>query len=444
MRLEDHPTVVKVRKSAPVPAPPPPLDAKWLRQVVLDAGADDVGFVEIDRAELSDERPYIEAIFPAARTLISFVTRMNRNPVRSPARWLANVEFHHAGESVNQIARIVVSELQSRGVGAVNPAMGFPMEMARFPDGRIWTVAHKTVVEAAGLGKMGIHRNVIHPVFGNFVLLGTVVIDKRVTEYATALDYNPCLECKLCVAACPVGAISDDGHFNFSACYTHNYREFLSGFTDWVGKIAESKSAAEYRRKVAESESASVWQSLSFSANYKSAYCMAVCPAGEDVISPFLGNRAEYLKEVVKPLQERNEAVYVVRGSDAEAHVKRRFPHKTTRLVSNGFRLQTVKALFQRLALAFQREQSAGLDATYSFTFTGEERLAYTLTIREKTLTVHEGHVGKADVSITADSRTWLEFIYKDRGILWALLTRKIRIRGNPRLLLSFGRCFPS
>jgi ferredoxin len=444
MKLEDHPTVIKMRRSMPGPPAPTHLDAQWLRRVVLDAGAHDAGFVEIDRAELSEERQYIEAIFPAARTLISFVARMNRDPVRSPARSLANVEFHHAGERVNEIARIVVSELQSLGVRAVNPAMGFPMEMARFPDGRIWTVAHKTVAEAAGLGKMGIHRNIIHPVFGNFILLGTVIIDKEVTEYASALEYNPCLECKLCVAACPVGAIADDGHFNFSACYTHNYREFLSGFTDWVGKIADSKSAADYRRKVTESESASVWQSLSFGANYKSAYCMAVCPAGEDVISPFLGNRAEYLKEVVKPLQDRSEAVYVVRGSDAEAHLKRRFPHKTPRPVSNGFRLQTVKALFQRLALAFQREQAAALHATYRFSFTGEERLEYTVTIREKTLTVHEGHIGEADVSITADSRTWLEFVYKDRGILWALLTRKIRIRGSPRLLFAFGRCFPS
>jgi hypothetical protein len=30
-----------------------PLDADWLRQLVLEAGADDVGFVEIDRPELA-------------------------------------------------------------------------------------------------------------------------------------------------------------------------------------------------------------------------------------------------------------------------------------------------------------------------------------------------------------------------------------------------------
>jgi len=144
MRLEDHPTVIKVRRSGVASQAPPQLESKWLRQVVLDAGADDVGFVEIDRAELSEERAYIEAIFPAARTPISFVTRMNREPVRSPARSVANVEFHHPGERVNEIARTVFSGLQVRGVGAENAAMGFPMEMARFPDGRIWTIAHKT------------------------------------------------------------------------------------------------------------------------------------------------------------------------------------------------------------------------------------------------------------------------------------------------------------
>jgi len=119
---------------------------------------------------------------------------------------------------------------------------------------------------AAGLGRMGIHRNVIHPRFGNFILLGTVLIAAEATAYVQPLSYNPCLECKLCVAACPVGAIAPNGDFNFSACYTHNYREFLGGFTDWVEQIADSKSALDYRKKVSDPESASMWQSLSFGA----------------------------------------------------------------------------------------------------------------------------------------------------------------------------------
>ena len=44
---------------------------------------------------------------------------------------------------------------------------------------------------------MGIHRNVIHPKFGNFILLGTVVMDAEVATYSKLIDYNPCLKCKL-------------------------------------------------------------------------------------------------------------------------------------------------------------------------------------------------------------------------------------------------------
>jgi len=42
----------------------PKLDADWLRQICLDAGADDVGFVEIDRPEIADQRGEILELYP--------------------------------------------------------------------------------------------------------------------------------------------------------------------------------------------------------------------------------------------------------------------------------------------------------------------------------------------------------------------------------------------
>jgi ferredoxin len=321
--------------------------------------------------------------------------------------------------------------------------MSFPMEMDRFP-GRIWVVAHKPVAVAAGLGVMGIHRNVIHPKFGNFILLGTILVAAPVSSYGEPLDYSPCVECKLCVAACPVGAIKKDGEFDFVACSVHNYREFMGGFTDWVETIADSKNKLDYRRRIKDSESVSMWQSLAFGANYKAAYCMAVCPAGEDVIGPYLASKKDFADDVLRPLQAKHEPVYVVRGSDAEAHVRKRYPHKTIRLVRGLLRPRNIASLLFGMQVSFQRHAAGKLDGIYHFVFTGNESAESTVTIRDGKLAVEKGLLGKPSIKIVADSETWLGFLAGERNLLWALLTRRIRLQGNPKWLLAFKRCFPS
>jgi ferredoxin len=368
---------------------------------------------------------------------------MNREPLRNPARSVANLEFHATGDHVNDVCRAVVTALEREGVPAVNPPMGFPMEADRWPE-KMWVVSHKPVAVAAGLGMMGIHRNVIHPKFGNFILLGTVLLGSEATEYDRPLDANPCLSCKLCVAACPVGAISPDGQFDLASCYTHNYREFMGGFGDWAEHVADAGSGLALRKKVTRQETVSVWQSLAFGPNYKAAYCLSVCPAGEDVIGPFRADRKGFLDETLRPLQEKEETVYVVPKSDAEDHVTKRFPHKTVKRVRGSLLPRTVKGFLSGMRYTFQRGQSKGLNAVYHFTFTGKEPHAATVVIRDKTIRVVDGHEETPDLRLTADSETWLGFLAKERSLLWALLRRKIRIKGSPRLLVAFGKCFPS
>jgi ferredoxin len=447
-QLSEHPTVkqFRAREATEIPRTQPQvIEAEWLRQVCLEAGVDDSGFVDIDRSEIADQKSEILWLLPGTKTLVSFVLRMNRENIRTPARSIANLEFHHTTDETNEVARKIVATLERMGVRAVNGgAAGFPMEADRWGT-KMWVVSHKPVAVAAGLGRMGIHRNVIHPKFGNFILLGTVLVEAKVSESSQPIAYNPCLECKLCVAACPTGAIGSDGHFDFSACYTHNYREFMGGFNNWVETIADSKSGMDYRRKISGAESVSMWQSLSFGANYKAAYCLSVCPAGEEVIAPFLTDRKEFLNTVVKPLQDKVETVYVVPGSDAEDYVARRFPHKTTKRVSNGLAGQgTIRAFLRGLNLVFQRGKSEGLNATYHFTFTGQEEVKATVVIRDQKLAVSDGHLGTPDFRLTSDTQTWLRFLRKEANLMWALLSRKIRIHGSPRLLLAFARCFPS
>jgi len=446
MRLDDHPTVKRYREKSQLASDSlesEKIEAGWLKKLVMEAGAHDVGLVEIDRPEIGDQREDILAVFPKTKTLVSIVCRLNRENIRCVSRAVSDLEFVQTFEGINGVARKVVGALEERGSVALNYSGGFPMDLALWP-GKMWPVSHKPIAIAAGLGHMGNNRLVIHPQFGNFIILDTIFLDREVTAYDRRLDFNPCLECKLCASVCPVGAIAPDGHFKFSVCMTHNYRDRLGGFSDWVEKVVDSKNIRAYRHKVTDPETVSMWQSLSYGVCNKSSYCMAVCPAGEDVIGPFLDNRKGFIAEVVKPLQDKEESVFVVPGSDSEAFVSRHFPGKKIKRVGNGLRPNSAKAFLQSLSLVFQRDQSEGLDAAYHFTFTGAEDCKGTVVIRNKSVTVHEGHVGNPDLHVIADSHTWISFLAKEKNLIWALLTRKIRLKGSPRMMKAFARCFPS
>lgn len=440
MAEEHHPTILKLKETPPKP-PVRKVTAEWLKALALEHGADDVGLVEVGREAIADQQPYIDQVFPKAKTLLSFMVRMNREPVRAPARSVANQEFHAVYDDVNETARAIVRALDEAGVSACNAVAAFPMEV-QLP-GRGWLVAHKPVAVEAGLGHIGLHRSVIHPRFGSFVLLGTILIDAEADAYDQPIDYNPCLECRLCVAACPVGAISPDGKFDFLNCYTHNYRDFLGNFTDWVDAVVDSKSMKQYRERFTDGETALIWQSLSFKPGYKAAYCIAVCPAGEEVANPFLEDRPGYVEEIVKPLTEKSETVYVLPGSDAEKHVARRFPGKTAKRVRRSTRIGNVRTFLAYLPITFQRGRSKGLSAVYHWTFSGKEEVEATITIKDGTIDVKPGHSGEADVRVFADSDTWVKILNREYKMVPAIILRKVRVKGSMDLFRAFGRCFP-
>ena len=435
-----HPSILAVRSRA-VPAPQP-LTAELVRQLALDAGADDAAIVSLDDPQLAEEKPHVLRAQPDAASLVSIVLRTHAPNIRSPQRSVANVEFHRAGGEVDAIAHRLAVALSSRGYPSMYPAMAFPMEMTEFP-GRTWVVSHKRVAVAAQLGRMGLHRSVIHPRFGSFILLGTVITTARVDERPPALDFNPCIDCKLCVAACPVGAIEPSGGFRFSACLDHNYREFMTGFTDLLEEVADSKSRNDLRDRVPLADTVGRWQGLAFGPSYKAAYCIAVCPAGEDVLGPFLANRAGHLERVLDPLTRRVEEIHVVAGSDAERHVRKRFPHKQVRIMRSSLRPTSVRGFFAGLPLIFQRGPALGWRATFHFELTGTQAGIGSVTIDDGTLTVDPELVGTPDVTVRGDGQTWLDVVSKRRSPVAAVLRRRLRIQGDRSLLGKFAACFP-
>lgn len=127
-----------------------------------------------------------------------------------------------------------------------------------------------------------------------------------------------------------------------------------------------------------------------------------------------------------------------------QTHVQKRYPHKTVRQVRSSLRPRSIASLLFGMPLSFQPQAAGKLDATYHFVFTGNESAEATVTIRAGKVTVENGLLGKPNLKVIADAETWLGFLAGERNLLWALVTRRVRLQGNPKWLLALKRCFPS
>lgn len=441
MAFEDHPTVRALRERNGGETVEK-MSAALLKEIAIACGAADAGLVELARPSLATQIPYIQKVYGKTKTLLAIVCRMNEWPVRSQTRSVANEEFHATYDHVNEACREIVRELTRRGIPACNAIAAFPMELDQ---PKIMMVQHKPVAVEAGLGHMGVHRSVIHPKFGSFILLGTVLLGVEVDAYDQPVDYNPCLGCKLCVAACPVGAIKADGAFDFMTCYTHNYHDFTGNFLNWVENVVEAKDKADYRKRIPPSENQSLWQSLSFKPQYKAAYCISVCPAGEEVISPFLRDRKTYVEDVVKPLLDKEEVLYVVKGTDADESAPRKFPHKKIKHVRAGRITTSLAGHLFALRLSFQRGAARMIDQTSHWTFEDTKPHLVTVRIAGKLLDIvaDRGHVVEADFKVWVKLERWYDYLNMLCELDELFEEGSIRLEGERSQLDAYLACFP-
>jgi len=79
-------------------------------------------------------------------------------------------------------------------------------------------IMEKVMASRCGLGVIGTHSLLIHPVWGSYVVLGGIITDAEFPEETEDRGPRGCQGCQACVKACPMNAIQMPGYVDARRC----------------------------------------------------------------------------------------------------------------------------------------------------------------------------------------------------------------------------------
>ena len=164
-----------------------------LKDYLLENGASDVGFFTCD------DGPMKYGVSVVVRLSSAIVSEIEDAPTET--------YFNHYRQVNAYIDRLLLQAglfLQKKGYKYITVAASQSMNSKGWNyEGRF---SHKKGACLAGLGDVGRNSLFIHRDFGSLVRLGTVFTDCPL-ECGEIQPLNPCGNCRICVDACPAGAI---------------------------------------------------------------------------------------------------------------------------------------------------------------------------------------------------------------------------------------------
>ena len=161
-----------------------------LERILKGEGASLVGFCALENAPL----PYAVSI--AYKLSDSVLSTIENAP--------SKMYFQHyriVNTKLDLLSLTALSFIESKGYKA------FPVAASQSIDKTVGFFSHKEAAVMSGLGYIGRNCLLITPEYGSKIRLATVLTDMPLSPQREKIPFS-CGECRLCVSACPAGAIS--------------------------------------------------------------------------------------------------------------------------------------------------------------------------------------------------------------------------------------------
>lgn len=249
-----------------------------IKALARGEGVDFVGVASADCVETTPIRRGPRSALPEAHSVVVFAKRMLIGSIESPSNEVVTSQNVALYRELDRISYVLGCFLEQRGYRAATIPSYNPVEMTSETKGFVGTVSLRHVARAAGLGVLGKNNLLITPQLGPRLRLGAVVTtapldpDKPITE-------DLCADCVICIAACPVGALSEPGRTHTGRCVR---QIFPYGLSRVIAYLTESldQPREEVKESFLNPTFWNLYQSLQVGLHYGCHACINACPTG--------------------------------------------------------------------------------------------------------------------------------------------------------------------
>lgn len=248
-----------------------------IREKAKSLGADLVGFASIEDYQ-SPRTPDPKSLLPGVRSIVVLGYKDSSGAIESGNPVImtgAKKDVMRVASHVNYfLGRYIEAELGAKVVGM--NADAFPIMMSRETMGSVQEISLRHAGVAAGLGVFGKHNMVVTKEFGSRLMLSGMLTELEL-ESDPKIEENLCLDCNLCVEACPVRALDKEGITDITKCIGHSQTYGLGGalryFAEMVGKPAD-----EQKKMLRDVYFWNLYQASLLGFFYHCEECVRVCP----------------------------------------------------------------------------------------------------------------------------------------------------------------------
>ncbi len=248
-----------------------------IRDFVLRMDVDDVGFASVSDYN-SPRSPQVDSLMPGARSIIVLAYR-ELTTCESPNMRIAmngRLDVMEFSRSCSyKLARFIEKEFNAR---AMTVGVSYPIAMDKKTGGSVAELSLRHAAVAAGLGVIGRHNLVLHPDLGTRVIFTAVICDLEL-DSDPAVTEELCIDCDICIEACPVGALDGEGFTNVNKCLSCSQPWGIGGSIGFWSKFADA-APEQQKQMFIDPHYWRLYQAQGMGFQYNCFKCMSSCPVG--------------------------------------------------------------------------------------------------------------------------------------------------------------------